>query len=267
MNVIVPVLFAGLHILAAAQEIQEQIFSNRTFQLPEIQRYDGRNNNLARPELGGTDRPLTRRLSPTYADGMSEPSGAARPNPLDIAESTMRGSFGRTSLRNRTALLTFFGQHVVEEILDSQRPGCPAEYYNVPIPRGHRLYDPEGVGGKYMPFLRSRYDANTGQSQNNPRQQLNENTPWLDGGLVYGTTKAWADALRSHTRGLLSCQGTEQTYDCDLPARNIMGLPFINPPPPSDNQFKHAVRFFSEWAELFLLTSHVPRSLHIHVYG
>jgi hypothetical protein len=32
---------------------------------------------------------------------------------------------------------SFQGQQVVEEILDSQRPGCPIEYFNIPVPPDH----------------------------------------------------------------------------------------------------------------------------------
>lgn len=64
------------------------------------------------------------------------------------------------------------GQQVVEEILDAQRPGCPPEYFNIQIPKGHPQYDPEGRGGKEMPFLRSRYDQNTGFSPHVPREQV-----------------------------------------------------------------------------------------------
>ena len=61
---------------------------------------------------------------------------------------------------------------MVEEILDAQRPGCPPEYFNIPIPKGHEKFDKEDTGDKYIPFLRSRYDQTTGYSPNNPRQQV-----------------------------------------------------------------------------------------------
>ena len=61
---------------------------------------------------------------------------------------------------------------MVEEVLDAQRPGCPPEYFNIKIPKGHRLYDKENEGGKEMPLLRSRYDMRTGLNPNNPRQQV-----------------------------------------------------------------------------------------------
>ena len=64
------------------------------------------------------------------------------------------------------------GQQVVEEVLDAQRPGCPPEYFNIKIPKGHPRYDKEGAGDREMPFLRSRYDQSTGFSPNNPRQQV-----------------------------------------------------------------------------------------------
>ena len=75
--------------------------------------------------------------------------------------------------------------------------------------------------------------------------QLNEITPWLDGGLHYGVTKAWADALRAHENGELACEGL-QGPDCDFPVKNTIGLPFANPPPPADHKLKSARRFFSE---------------------
>jgi len=60
----------------------------------------------------------------------------------------------------------------VEEILDAQRAGCPPEYFNIPIPKGHSLFDPEEKGGRELPFLRSRYDMRTGFSPNAPREQV-----------------------------------------------------------------------------------------------
>jgi dual oxidase len=38
----------------------------------------------------------------------------------------------------------YLGQQVVEEIMDSQRPGCPREFENIDVPRGHDLFDREG---------------------------------------------------------------------------------------------------------------------------
>lgn len=64
------------------------------------------------------------------------------------------------------------GQQVVEEIMDSQRPGCPREFENIDVPKGHDLFDPESKGNVQLPFIRSRYDFRTGQSPNNPRQQV-----------------------------------------------------------------------------------------------
>ena len=65
---------------------------------------------------------------------------------------------------------SFQGQQVVEEILDSQRPGCPIEYFNIPVPNDHPFL--QGKESLEMPFPRTRYDSSTGYSPNNPRQQV-----------------------------------------------------------------------------------------------
>ncbi|XP_019635682.1 PREDICTED: dual oxidase 2-like [Branchiostoma belcheri] len=222
-----------------------------TYHEVEYAGYDGWYNNRAHPEWGIADSPLTRRLPSHYQDGTYEPSGWDRPNPRTLSELTMKGLTGMGSFRNRSALLTFFGQQVVEEILDAQRPGCPREYFNIKIPTGDPEYDPDGRGGREIPLLRSRYDMRiTGFSPNFPRQQLNEITAFLDGGLMYGVTKAWADALRllsSDKRGrLASCtdQGIPGCVNDLYPAYNTIGLPMANPPPPRDHYLKSSRRFF-----------------------
>ncbi|XP_030832129.1 dual oxidase 1 isoform X2 [Strongylocentrotus purpuratus] len=196
----------------------------------EPEGYDGWYNNLAHPDWGGAELPLTRRLPVSYADGVYAMAGKDRPNPMSISKATMQGETGQRSHLRRTALMTFFGQQVVEEILDAQRGGCPREYENIKIPDGHEyLKEKEGIS--IMPFVRSRYSFNTGYSPNVPREQLNEITPWFDGGLVYGTTKAWADALRSFKDGRLADNG-EIGGEPQFPEQNTLGLPMANPPNP-----------------------------------
>ena len=73
---------------------------------------------------------------------------------------------------NKFVCDTSTGQQVVEEVLDAQRPGCPPEYFNIKIPKGHAQYDPESKGDIELPLLRSRYDMSTGFSPNVPRQQV-----------------------------------------------------------------------------------------------
>ncbi|XP_078589015.1 dual oxidase 2-like [Branchiostoma floridae x Branchiostoma japonicum] len=253
-----PTVFAVLAIVVSTVSLGLGQSSTKGFQVQfshyerevEYEGYDGWYNNRAHPEWGIADSPLTRRLPSHYHDGVYRPSGSDRPNPRSLSELTMKGITGNGSYRNRSALLTFFGQQVVEEVLDAQRPGCPIEYFNIPIPRGDPDYDPDSRGGRELPFLRSRYDmGSTGYSPNNPRQQLNEITPYLDGGLMYGVTKAWADALRLFSEDrpgrLMSC-GDQGHAECgDLyPAYNTLGLPFANPPPPRDHVLKPSYRFF-----------------------
>ncbi|XP_071487821.1 dual oxidase 2-like [Diadema antillarum] len=209
----------------------------------EYSAFDGWYNNAAHPDWGGADLALTRRLPVAYTDGVYSMAGQDRPNPISISENTMQGKTGRPSHLNRTALMTFFGQQVVEEILDAQRAGCPREYENMEIPEGHFYRDEADV--TIMPFVRSRYSFNTGYSPNVPREQLNEITPWIDGGLMYGVTKAWADALRSFEGGRLADNSREG--EPQFPEVNTLGLPMANPPNPIDNgaaRLQDAKRFF-----------------------
>ncbi len=77
---------------------------------------------------------------------------------------------------------------------------------------------------------------------------MNEITPWIDGGLVYGTTKAWADALRSFEGGKLATN--EEEGESQFPQRNTIGLPLANPPNPAEHRYRDAKRYFSKFLVL-----------------
>ncbi|XP_012281785.1 dual oxidase 2 isoform X2 [Orussus abietinus] len=214
--------------------------------------YDGWNNNVGRPELGAVDTPLLRRWPAAYEDGVYKPAGHNRPEPLELSEKLLSGNIGSKSRTGKNALLVFFGQQVVEEILDAQRPACPPEYFNIKIPEGHRYRTKPGHTEK--PFLRTRYDARTGFSPNNPRQQLNEITPFLDGGLIYGTTKAWSDVLRLYSNGTQDPNGLlASSHGLLYPEYNTIRLPMANPPPPIQHHTYTSRHYTEEVTRYFKL--------------
>ncbi|CAG7733979.1 unnamed protein product [Allacma fusca] len=213
----------------------------------EVQSYDGFFNNIFKTDLGAVDTPLLRRVPPVYDDGVYLPVTKNRINPFKASDLMNRSLSNCNDTLNipcgsrtgKTAFLVFFGQQVVEEILDAQRPGCPPEYFNLEIPEGHRFRNKDGLNKQHMPLLRSRYAQSSGQSPGNPRQQLNEITPWFDGGLIYGTAKGWADVLRTMNDGELHPEGklaSEQELGMGsglFPRNNSIRLPLANPPPPA----------------------------------
>ncbi|XP_076465634.1 dual oxidase 2-like isoform X2 [Babylonia areolata] len=189
------------------------------------------------------DSELLRRSPPAYSDGVFEPSGPNRPNPFRISDTAHAGDSGQGSVQNRTAMLVFFGQQLVEEIMDVQRPGCPREFFNIPVPPGHP-YNPGDRDDLHMPFLRSRYNQRGGHSPNNPRQQLNEITPYIDGNLMYGAGKAVADAVRSFSGGRLAARDETAPIRDSLPVSNDIRLPMANPPSPRDHTLRPVSRFY-----------------------
>ncbi|EPY88506.1 dual oxidase 2 [Camelus ferus] len=143
----------------------------------EVQRYDGWFNNLRHHERGaaakfyallGPGEPGEE--SPNYADGvyqaLEEP---LLPNPRRLSDAAMRGTAGQPSRRNRTVLGVFFGYHVLSDLVSVEKPGCPAEFLNIHIPPGDPVFDPDQRGDVVLPFQRSRWDPETGQSPSNPR--------------------------------------------------------------------------------------------------
>ncbi|XP_057577991.1 dual oxidase 2 [Hippopotamus amphibius kiboko] len=171
----------------------------------EVQRYDGWFNNLRHHERGAAGSRLRRLAPANYADGVYQALGEPLlPNPRQLSNAAMRGKAGRPSNRNRTVLGLFFGYHVLSDLVSVENPGCPAEFLNIHIPPGDPVFDRDRSGDVVLPFQRSRWDPETGQSPSNPRDPTNEATGWLDGSAIYGSSHSWSDELRSFSGGQLA---------------------------------------------------------------
>lgn len=99
-------------------------------------------------------------------------AGQNRPSPRVLSRLFMRGLDGLASMNNKTALLAFFGQMVTSEIVMASESGCPIEMHHIEIEKCDDMYDQQCDGNKYIPFHRAAYDRKTGQSPNNPREQV-----------------------------------------------------------------------------------------------
>ncbi|KAK3085235.1 hypothetical protein FSP39_000360 [Pinctada imbricata] len=121
--------------------------------------------------------------------------------------------------------------------MDTQRPGCPIEYLNIQIKGSNEEK-------RSMPFKRSRYDKRTGFSPNNPRQQLNEATPFIDGSAIYGTSKTWTDCLREFKGGRLKADNPYKKIYEQFPTNNDMALPFVNYPTTKLHMLRPVSRYF-----------------------
>ena len=58
---------------------------------------------------------------------------------------------------------------MLSDLVSVETPGCPAEFLNIHIPPGDPVFDPDQRGDVVLPFQRSRWDPETGQSPSNPR--------------------------------------------------------------------------------------------------
>ncbi|XP_061825723.2 dual oxidase 1 [Nerophis lumbriciformis] len=171
----------------------------------EVPRFDGWYNSLGYPKRGAVGARLVRLVPAHFRDGVYQAEHEpVLPNPRRLSRVLTQGTSGLPSTKNHTVLSLFFGHHVAFEIINSQIPGCPPEFMNIPVPRGDPVFDPTGTGEVLLPFQRGKWDKDTGQSPSNPRTQVNMVTAWIDGSSIYGPSTSWSDSLRSFSGGLLA---------------------------------------------------------------
>ncbi len=175
---------------------------------------DGSGNNVANPTWGMAGTDLLRVSPAAYADGVSAPSlpGDASARVIsDILNNQANPNNPSQDLNtvDQNNLSDFgyaFGQFIDHDL--DLTPTNPAETLQILADPN----DPSQMGNQT--FERSVPDPGTGTGPGNPRQQVNAVTSFLDLSQVYGSTAAVADALRTHSGGLLKTSpGNMLPYD------------------------------------------------------
>ncbi|EFN63376.1 Peroxidasin [Camponotus floridanus] len=175
----------------------------------------GHCNNLRNPSLGKSLTTFARLLPPAYEDGVSKPrstsvTGAPLPNPRVIS-TVIHPDI--SNLHNRYTLMVMqFAQFLDHDLtmtpihkgFQESIPSCRScdsprtvhpECSPIPVPPGDHFYPTVNVSsGARMCFPSMR--SLPGQQHLGPREQVNQNTGFLDASVVYGENSCICNILR-----------------------------------------------------------------------
>lgn len=184
----------------------------------EVRAIDGTGNNIFDPQIGASFAHLLRIAPADYGDGFMSLAGVDRPSARAVSNGVLAQS---ESMPNPAGLTDYFWQwgQFLDHDLDLTDGIDPPEAADIVVPAGDPFFDPTGTGTQVISFNRSLYDTSTGTSFNNPREQENEITAWIDASNVYGSDTARANALRT-----LDGTGDLKTSTGDLLPFNTEGL-------------------------------------------
>lgn len=191
--------------------------------------YDGKNNNLKHYLWGSAGQNLFRLCPTDYADGKNEMAvrGTTNPNPRVISNAICQAPVSPPNSARLTDCFWLWGQFLDHE-LDISHTG--SEQANIITPP-----DDPVLPNATIAFNRSEYNPNTGTSRQNPRQQINSISTFIDGTNVYGTYTDRCSALRKFDgSGELK---TEKFNGYQLLPLNTFGLENAIPPGTDPTQF------------------------------
>ncbi len=155
---------------------------------------DGRGNNPAQFEWGMAGTPLIRETTVSYMDRVSE-APTWLPNPRTISNTAQSQSTSMPNEALASDMVWQWGQFLDHDI--SLTPaGTAAESLNIAVPTGDATFDPGGSGLSIMTFTRSEFDPDTGTAPENPRDQVNIITAYIDASQVYGSEGRRSRVLR-----------------------------------------------------------------------
>lgn len=178
-------------------------------------------NNSLHLTWGTAHMVLARKAKSAYADGISTPSGMNRPSAREVSNRLFVQNGDVLDERGISDWVWQWGQFLDHDISLTEPLALYPVAMDIAVPRGDSVFDPLGVGGKLIPFVRSVFLGTTGQSVANPREQINEVTSFIDGSQVYGSDTIRDETLRkAGTAYLISSDDTNQDGEYLLP-RNV----------------------------------------------
>ncbi|KAA0192579.1 Heme binding peroxidase-1 [Hyalella azteca] len=183
--------------------------------------FNGYCNNVQNPKWGNANTRYLRFLPADYGDGVSVPRQSAQGEFLPssrIVSLTVHGDHSNAH-KYMTALAATLGEFVFHDLFHTpqmagyvgQRLRCcnvqfndfHPECYPIRLPENDPVYS--RVQEKCQEYVRSGTAPRTGCTLG-PREQINQVSGFLDGSVIYGSSKAESDELRSFKRGQLAVQ-------------------------------------------------------------
>ncbi len=193
-----PQVILAVAVGIAALIVVTSIAGHTATQTPmfPIENLDGTGNNQGRPNLGAAGAPLQRIGDANYVDGVGAP--AAGPNPRFVSNRIFNDiNQNLFSQHNLSGFVDAWGQFIG---MDISLTDVGRERMDIPFTAHDPLEsftDNDGV----IPFTRSSMAAGTGVTT--PRQQINDQTSFLDMSQLYGTSNARMQFMRAGTNGAL----------------------------------------------------------------
>ena len=175
-----------------------------TFGQDEYRSFNGLDNNQTSPAFGEAETELLRLAPNAYADGISEPTGGLAVSSLPSARAISNEiSTQSSSVLNSVGASDWVWQwgQFLDHDIDLTGNAAIAEPFDILVPAGDISFDPFNTGAATISLNRS---FSTFGSTDDPREQINEITSFIDGSNVYGSDETRALGLRDLTsRGLL----------------------------------------------------------------
>ena len=162
----------------------------------EARSIDGWGNNRIDPELGTANSRLLRvaGVSPVYGLTGAPPSDLPEPRTISNILAAQPGPV--PSAGGLTDMVWQWGQFLDHD-LSLTPEASPRESLPIAIPQEDPAFD-HARTGLTMPFNRSEFDPATGTGPDNPREQINTITAFIDASNIYGSDQTRTRSLRTN---------------------------------------------------------------------
>lgn len=158
---------------------------------------NGADNSHFEPSFGQANTALRRVTATRYGgDGSGGDMISGMPNPRLISNIVAAQTRTAKNSHGMTDFVWQWGQFLDHDISLTESHAASG-VAPIPVAPGDIL------GPRPIAFNRSIYMPTTGDAPDNPRQQINQITAWIDGSNVYGSDDATAASLRTHVDGKL----------------------------------------------------------------
>jgi len=230
-----------LIFLLSSNLLISMVYADDSYDVDYITNYysfDGSNINMQYPLWGAANTTLKRSVPSAYLDNISILSNSLSSNPRFISNIMCDQPDELKSPDNRSLsdMNWVWGQFITHDIVFTPNISFDTSFgdlerIHVLSPNNDNFYN---VNQTMMSIFRSIHDHNSGLTINNPREQLNTISAWLDGSVVYGSSLSRSNSLRTFENGKMNI--TNHSTGDLLPiapldsfeAENTLGQPFFS---------------------------------------